>query len=192
MDFRLPKQTYDFDAWLSEDLTEEYDRIIRERKRRRILRRWAAAAAIIGTIFILGITLNPGNTKSDEKLPTASTSEPRVEPSGSLPGELDDAACYRRDARKSEFTPGKVQVCPEQSPGLQDTPKKVVRNTARHSVVTPSDADSLQFYITKLERELEQIGDSISTAQGDMILRADAQLQQLVKKILIDRLDKED
>ena len=86
MDFRLPKQTYDFDAWLSEDLTEEYDRIIRERKRRRILRRWAAAAAIIGTIFILGITLNPGNTKSDEKLPTASTSEPRVEPSGSLPG----------------------------------------------------------------------------------------------------------
>jgi hypothetical protein len=65
----MPKRKYDLDAWLAEDETAEFDRIVSEQKKSakiKPLRRWLAAAACLILIIGIGVTLWP-----KEEQPTA-------------------------------------------------------------------------------------------------------------------------
>jgi hypothetical protein len=88
----MSKRKYDLDAWLAEDETAEFDRIVSEQKmpeenapanftaKIKPLHRWLAAAACLILIIGIGVTLWP-----KEKLPTApltaqETEQPQTEP----------------------------------------------------------------------------------------------------------------
>lgn len=54
-----------------------------------------------------------------------------------------------------------------------------------------STADSLQYYIARLERELEQVSDSDYSSKAEEIIRADARMQRLVQRIMMGTIEKE-
>ena len=165
MDFKLPKQKYDLDAWLTEDFTAEFDRIVSQRKRHRAIRRWAVAAALVGAILAIGFMAYDGT-------PTQTVSLPKAKP------EL--AQNQKQVAQNQEPSPYPANV-PERQPRTS----KKARNKSKAG---KGSTDSLQYYIAKLEQELNHIGDSLNAAQEEQILKADARLQQLVKQILLDRI----
>ena len=74
----MPKQEYDLDAWLQEDETATFDRIVSRRKRT-VWPRVAAAAACLFIIIGIGVILLPKNnprlvrTCSEEPAPQSKT-----------------------------------------------------------------------------------------------------------------------
>ena len=54
-----------------------------------------------------------------------------------------------------------------------------------------SVTDSLNYYIARLEKELENVNESTYTTKADEVLRADARLQKLVQRIMIGELTKD-
>jgi hypothetical protein len=50
--------------------------------------------------------------------------------------------------------------------------------------------DSLQFYIARLEKELDEVSDSDYATQAEQIIKADARLQRLVQRIMIGEINK--
>ena len=54
-----------------------------------------------------------------------------------------------------------------------------------------SATDSLNYYIARLEKELENVNESTYTTKADEVLRADARLQKLVQRIMIGELTKD-
>ena len=51
--------------------------------------------------------------------------------------------------------------------------------------------DSLQYYIARLEKELENVNESTYSAKAEEVLRADARLQKLVQRIMVGELSKD-
>ena len=54
-----------------------------------------------------------------------------------------------------------------------------------------STTDSLQYYIARLEKELENVNESTYTTKAEEVLRADARLQKLVQRIMVGELSKD-
>ena len=69
-------------------------------------------------------------------------------------------------------------------------PTKAKKRIRRKAAV--STTDSLQYYIARLEHELENVNESTYTAKAEEVLRADARLQKLVQRIMIGELTKDD
>ena len=51
--------------------------------------------------------------------------------------------------------------------------------------------DSLQYYIARLEKELENVNESTYSTKAEEVLRADARLQKLVQRIMVGELSKD-
>jgi hypothetical protein len=92
---------------------------------------------------------------------------------------------------------------PQPIPTAQDTvlvaqqppiPKQIKSHTVKRQQVSrqTSTIDSLQYYIARLEHELENVSDSTYTAKAEQVIRADARLQKLVQRIMIGELTKDD
>lgn len=56
---------------------------------------------------------------------------------------------------------------------------------------TVNTTDSLQYYIARLEKELESVNESTYTVKAEEVLRADARLQKLVQRIMMGELTKD-
>lgn len=69
-------------------------------------------------------------------------------------------------------------------------PTKAKKRIRRKAAV--STTDSLQYYIARLEKELENVNESTYTAKAEEVLRADARLQKLVQRIMMGELTKDD
>ena len=74
-------------------------------------------------------------------------------------------------------------------------PQQPVRMTKATSPVKekPSQVktvDSLQIYIARLEKELDEVSDSDYATQAEQIIKADARLQRLVQRIMIGEINK--
>ena len=50
------------------------------------------------------------------------------------------------------------------------------------------NADSLDYYLARLEKELDRVGDSVYTAQVEKMIRTDARLQEIINRKLLDYL----
>ena len=86
----MPKREYDLDAWLAEDETAEFDRIVSEQKRseenattgfaakKKPLRRWIAAAACLIILIGMGVTLWPTEEQEHKPLMAQKTVQPKV------------------------------------------------------------------------------------------------------------------
>ena len=162
------RQEEDMDRWLTEDETAAYDRIVSRRLSKRRYLRWAVAA-LVAIVLVAGtVVLWPKQDVS-----------PLVVTTGTI--------------QKPESTPTTIQdtiLVAQQTP----TPKQKSINTDKRQQVTKpaSTVDSLQYYIARLEHELENVNESTYTAKAEEVLRADARLQKLVQRIMIGELTKDD
>ena len=96
--------------------------------------------------------------------------------------------------------PGMGTQCPDLSerhtsvvitePSKPVAPPTKVKKRIRRKTTT-STTDSLQYYIARLEKELENVNESTYTAKAEEVLRADARLQKLVQRIMMGELTKD-
>lgn len=161
------RQKEDIERWLIEDETALYDSIVAKRQAKRRYLRWAIAATIAIVLAIGAAVLWP-----------------------------------KQEAMSLVATTNAIQK-PQPIPTAQDTvlvaqqfpiPKQKRSHTIKHQQVSKqvSTIDSLQYYIVRLEHELENVSDSTYTAKAEQVIRADARLQKLVQRIMIGELTKDD
>ena len=160
-----PKEE-EMERWLTEDETATYDRLVSPRRSSRRL--WWAAAMIaviltIGGIGFLYENNRPADSPADHLLALDSVADTIAQPVATPP--VVQTATVRRSRQR-------VAVPKAASPSV-------------------STADSLQYYIARLERELEQVSDSDYSSKAEEIIRADARMQRLVQRIMMGTIEKE-
>lgn len=164
------------DLWLAEDETATYDRLVAKRHSRRRTVRWAVAAVL--TVFIAAgaIVLWP-HDESPAGGDTIAAHETKVKPT--VAPEAKPAA-DQEPAAPVTHAPAVAQ----QSSATR------VKARATHSPKAANTTDSLQYYIARLEQELAQVTDSGYTAKAEQIIRADARLQRLVRRIMAGEIER--
>lgn len=165
---QMLQQEVEMERWLMEDETAEYDRIVSQRKAKRRCLRWAVAAVLVLMVAAGAIVLWPMKQVSEnmvaKKESVSSPQKPVVEETGAI-------------------TP------PVAKPVA--TPKKT-KNYVRQPATTKTN-DSLEYYIARLEKELDEITDSINYKEKtEQIIRADARLHTLIQRIMIGELTEDD
>lgn len=161
---QMLQQEEDMESWLTEDETAEYDRIVSQRSTKLRILRWAIAAAIAILLVAGAVILWPQQT-----------SEPQVAITKITP------ASNSNEVKEQPLLPQKEV----QQPALEKVKAKSVKRRQA------STTDSLQYYIARLEKELENVNESTYTAKAEKVLRADARLQRLVQRIMIGELAKD-
>ena len=160
------RQEEDIERWLIEDETAVYDHIVAKRQAKRRYLRWAIAAVIVA-LMISGATLLWPQQASETQVAKTTIAILNHKPN---------------DTTKQQhlLSPTKIQ---------QAVPQKVkVKGAKRRQT---SVTDSLNYYIARLEKELENVNESTYTTKTEEVLRADARLQKLVQRIMIGELTKE-
>ena len=171
---KMLQQEEAMDRWLTEDETEKYDRIVSQRRARRRVLRWAVAAVAVVLVAAGAAMLWPGEQASDAV--AEQKAEEVTEPM------IHDAEPVVADGEAS------VAVIAPSSPAV--SPKKVSKRVNQETKATTTD--SLQYYITRLEKELENVNESTYAAKAEEVLRADGRLQKLVQRIMMGELTKDD
>ena len=64
--------------------------------------------------------------------------------------------------------------------------------TEKEDVSVPTaSSDSLDYYLARLEKCLDEVGDSLYQERAEQIIRADVRLQRLVKRIYMDDIERQ-
>ena len=170
---QMLQQEEDMDSWLAEDETAEYDRIVNERRAKHHFLRWAIAAIIVLLVAAGGFVLWPREQSSDTiaEQKKKEVTEPVIR----------DAEPVVRNMEPPVATA---------SPKPAVSPKGIAKRVKQQQKANTTD--SLQYYIARLEKELENVNESTYTAKAEEVLRADARLQKLVQRIMMGELTKDD
>lgn len=172
---RMLRKEEDIDHWLAEDETAEYDRIVNKRQAQRRYLRWGMAAAVAAILAAGTVILWPEHATQ----PLTAASEAVVNGRPQHVEPVADSSLVTDNTEESVNTVVAVQ---------QPTHKKA---TARTHKQQPSSAvDSLQYYIARLEHELEDVSDSSYSTKAEQVIKADARLQRLVQRIMMGELTK--
>jgi hypothetical protein len=159
------RQKEDIERWLIEDETALYDSIVAKRQAKRRYLRWAIAAVIV-TLLISGATLLWPQQASDPQMATTSNVILNNQPNDTKQQPL--------------LPPTEIQ---------QPVPPKAKKKAVKRRQT--SATDSLNYYIARLEKELENVNESTYNTKAEEVLRADARLQKLVQRIMIGELTKD-
>ena len=160
------RQKEDIERWLIEDETALYDSIVAKRQAKRRYLRWAIAAVIV-TLLISGATLLWPQQASETQVAKTTNAILNDKPN---------------DTTKQQPLLSSTEI-------QQAVPQKAkVKAVKRRQT---SATDSLNYYIARLEKELENVNESTYTTKADEVLRADARLQKLVQRIMIGELTKD-
>ena len=160
------RQEEDIERWLIEDETAAYDSIVAKRKAKRRNLRWAIAAVIIALVISGATILWPQQASETQVAKTTNAI---------LNDKPNDTTKQQPLLSSTEIQ----QAVPQKA--------KVKAVKRRQTSVT----DSLNYYIARLEKELENVNESTYTTKADEVLRADARLQKLVQRIMIGELTKD-
>lgn len=171
---QMLQQEEDMDSWLAEDETAEYDRIVNERRAKHHFLRWAIAAIIVLLVAAGGFVLWPREQASD--VVAEQKTKEIIEP------VIREAEPVVRNMEPSVATA---------SPKPAVSPKGIAKRVKQQQQKA-NTTDSLQYYIARLEKELENVNESTYTAKAEEVLRADARLQKLVQRIMMGELTKDD
>lgn len=159
------RQKEDIERWLIEDETALYDSIVAKRQAKRRYLRWAIAAVIVA-LLISGATLLWPQQASDPQMATTSNVILNNQPNDTKQQPL--------------LPPTEIQ---------QPVPPKAKKKAVKRRQT--SATDSLNYYIARLEKELENVNESTYNTKAEEVLRADARLQKLVQRIMIGELTKD-
>ena len=160
------RQEEDIERWLIEDETAAYDSIVAKRKAKRRYLRWAIAAVIVALVISGATILWPQRASETQVAKTTNAI---------LNDKPNDTTKQQPLLSSTEIQ----QAVPQKA--------KVKAVKRRQTSVT----DSLNYYIARLEKELENVNESTYTTKADEVLRADARLQKLVQRIMIGELTKD-
>ena len=160
------RQEEDIERWLIEDETAVYDHIVAKRQAKRRYLRWVIAAVIVA-LLISGATILWPQRASETQV--AKTTNAIL---NDKPNDTTKQQPLLSSTEIQQAVPQKAKV-------------KAVKR--RQTSVT----DSLNYYIARLEKELENVNESTYTTKADEVLRADARLQKLVQRIMIGELTKD-
>ena len=160
------RQKEDIERWLIEDETAAYDCIVAKRQAKRRYLRWAIAAVIIALVISGATILWPQQASETQVAKTTNAI---------LNDKPNDTTKQQPLLSSTEIQ----QAVPQKA--------KVKAVKRRQTSVT----DSLNYYIARLEKELENVNESTYTTKADEVLRADARLQKLVQRIMIGELTKD-
>ena len=160
------RQKEDIERWLIEDETALYDSIVAKRQAKRRYLRWAIAAVIVALVISGATILWPQQASETQVAKTTNAI-------------LNDKP---NDTTKQQPLLSSTEI-------QQAVPQKAkVKAVKRRQT---SATDSLNYYIARLEKELENVNESTYTTKADEVLRADARLQKLVQRIMIGELTKD-
>ena len=160
------RQEEDIERWLIEDETALYDSIVAKRQAKRRYLRWAIAAVIVALVISGATILWPQQVSETQVAKTTNAI---------LNDKPNDTTKQQPLLSSTEIQ----QAVPQKA--------KVKAVKRRQTSVT----DSLNYYIARLEKELENVNESTYTTKADEVLRADARLQKLVQRIMIGELTKD-
>lgn len=160
------RQKEDIERWLIEDETALYDSIVAKRQAKHRYLRWAIAAVIVALVISGATILWP---QQASKTQVAKTTNAIL---NDKPNDTTKQQPLLSSTEIQQAVPQKAKV-------------KAVKR--RQTSVT----DSLNYYIARLEKELENVNESTYTTKADEVLRADARLQKLVQRIMIGELTKD-
>lgn len=139
--------------WLTEDETATYDRIVSQRKRRAMMRRWTAVAAVAIIFISLGVVLlgNSGDTHLQYALDTPDTAI----------GNNNVRNIAEAEPATTGIEAGNVRGGKEHDGNAVD--RGTARAKARRLVKTtkPDDGEELSEVLARLNSRMDFIDDSI-------------------------------
>lgn len=185
-----PADGNDIEAWLSEDETATYDAIVRHRRRRLLTARWAAAAVFVALVFVTGMFLGRNTTYTDTKennpLTTLNTTPPATDTTPLTP----PATPLMPPPATPRHTSAQAATPPATANNATETRKDPAATTATAAGITA--ADSMTILVERMERDLDNLSDSVYLAHVEQIIKADERFQKLMNKILINNITRQD
>ncbi len=171
---QMLQQGEDMEQWLTEDETAEYDRFVNQRRAKHRALRWAVAAVIVALIAVGAIVLWPkeqtSNIIAEQK--KKEVSKPVIRDAEHVVADVTPSVAMTTSSKPAE------------------SPKGIAKRVKQQPKANTTD--SLQYYIARLEKELENVNESTYAVKAEEVLRADARLQKLVQRIMMGELTKDD
>lgn len=184
----MSKHEYTTDKWMAEDETYVYDRIIRNRRQRRLLKHWAAVAVFAGIVFLIGIKFGYDHKQDD--LSSSCETEPSYVPSEQTT-ENPLIVSSKEEKGESSTLYLKHHIIKRQITCSTEI-KKESQPILVESSGSKENTDSLAFYLSCIERELDGVKDSVCAVHAKQILKIDTRVQRIVNKIISGEINAKD
>lgn len=180
----------DTDAWLMEDMTEEYDRLVAGRRRRTLFVRFAAAAAVIAFVFIMGVKL--GN-KSGEDMPVVAKVEINHKAKAGIASVAQIANKESQAVQEATPEPAEKRAMAPAAvrPDVSEPDLLASAAAEKATVADMTLSDSLTDIIERIERGLENVSDSVYMARVEELIESDSRLQKLMRKVLVEKITRD-
>ena len=134
---------------------------------------WVAAAACFLLILGIGTTMMKDHAPQPAQKMAATTEKPDTE----IPSTPDTTIHVVQSPRPTYLEPVDPRSPKPSTHVAQKSPAKPQTDSA-------SAAEDLAYYIARLEAEMENLDDSVSSARVEQLIAADVRLQQLVNRIV--------
>lgn len=166
------------DQWLTEDETAEYDRTVRRRRLKKAARILTAAAAVAATVIM---TIDIKQSSHPQQLARIDTVYIFRETTTAMATKAEPSISIDSDKPLQNTVPVPTTKQPTDIQGEPITAPDTMPATAEST-------DSLEFYLARLEKELDRVGDSVYTAQLEKMIRTDSRLQEIINRKLFEKL----
>ena len=168
----MPKRDYDLDAWLAEDETAAFDRIVSEQKKPakiKPLRRWIAAAACFLLIIGVAATLWPKEEQPTAPLTAQKTEQPQTEQPTKLPTEGIQVADNDKQT-ESEPTPVEEPAVTQEPAVTKETPDPVtISDPNLHYAAQSLTEDSVPYQDpARVDDYIFQLAEHYQVKQGEL------------------------
>lgn len=208
---RPPSDSYDTEAWLTEDESQTYYEIVAGRKRRwRTMTGWAAAAVVAGIVFLTGLHIGRNDTivdNTDNNIMTARVTATVQSPAVAAPTPADGTASSQEKTEQTtagqptttgrQLTDGPTSTAGQetqlmaQAAAPSSTADAQKTAVAAHETAGMTATDSMTMLIERMERDLDNLSDSVYLAHVEQIIRTDERFQKLIGKILINNMNRQ-
>ncbi|MDE5782988.1 MAG: hypothetical protein K2G91_11190 [Prevotella sp.] len=172
----------EMEQWLTEDETELYDSIMRQRRQRRIIRKLAAAASIAMVVGVALWFVTGRKTEQDRMIARQTT----VTGDSQKPGKATQQL-HVKMADVNKRATKQIVVATEKLPKNTESVKPVKPQTVEKAIVKADDltpTDKIQNLIVGIETKLEEIGDSVYMAHVENMIYTDRRQKELVDKMI--------
>ena len=168
-----PCDASDAEEWLSEDLTDEFDRIVSRRKQHTVIRRLIAAASVllivgIGAMLWFGSEdkANDAVVVSDKTMASSSRGESAYPPATEVIDESAEVLSCRNDVKPQQKAEMGTQTKPDTTPS------------------TTLSEEQLNTLLAAHQAKLREIDDSVDMAHIKDYIENDEQLYKIGQKAL--------
>ena len=168
-----PCDASDAEEWLTEDLTDEFDRIVSRRKQHTVIRRLIAAASVllivgIGALLWFGSEdkANDAVVASDKTMASSSRGESAYPPVTEVIDESTEALSGRNDVKPQQKAEIEIKTKPDTTPP------------------TTLSEEQLNTILAAHQAKLREIDDSVDMAHIKDYIENDEQLYKIGQKAL--------